>query len=113
MFNLSVWILTVLSLISLSLIKTDDFDGDINSDPAKWFDKSNYEQRWRKTPFWKKQKSNQLNDRWDTKFAIIAPKTHGCIVQKDDHEIKEPEFTKGKGVKKSVSNTQWLWYIRS
>lgn len=62
MFNLSVWILTVLSLISLSLTKTDDFDGDINSDPAKWFEHRIMNKDEEKHQFGK-QKSNQLNDR--------------------------------------------------
>ena len=31
-----------------------------------------------------------------TKFATAAPKTHDYRVQKDDHEIEDSEFTKGK-----------------
>ena len=38
-----------------------------------------------------------------TKFATAAPKTHDYRVQKDDHEIEDSEFTKGKWVAKSVS----------
>ena len=38
-----------------------------------------------------------------TKFATAAPKTHDYRVQKDDHEIEDSEFTKGKWVAKLVS----------
>ena len=46
---------------------------------------------------------NEKGSKTIIKFATTAPKTYGCRVQKDDHEIEDSEFTKTKGVRKSAS----------
>ena len=84
---------------------------------GKWFDTLNYNE----LPTGKTKKVISLmKDAKGVKIienrATKIPETYGFRVQKDDHEIEEPEFIKAKGVENvciSRANISWFWSLCS
>lgn len=73
----------------------------------KQFDTSNYDEKTRERPLNTgkiKKETSLMEDKKRSKiikkFTMIGPKTYGCRVQRDEHEIDDSEFIKAKKSKK-------------
>ena len=102
MQNYATWIQTVLSLI---LIKTEDFYGDIANDVEKRFDTSNYEVNRLLHEAKNKKVIGLMKDEFGGKitreFVVLRPKTYSYLVG-DGNSDKKTKGTKKCAIKQRL-----------